>query len=546
MRAVHLLYIYLSLAKKMSNSINRHLAERDSAREVSGAHGTAEPEVILNTHGGSSADVGPQSLLKFKLCKGANKFLLRNDLLIAVLFFITYKLFAFPLFIDPDVAWHIKAGDLILNTSTIPKYDIWSYASHSQEWYNISWVWDIWASLMHSALGLNNLHTLNCLLYGLLLVILYNSLSVWVKGSGDTKLVITSLSGIVLWDFVLFRPQIVANYLVLALNVLLSLYKRTSNSKFLLYIPFLMAIWANTHGSFILGLAVIVVYLLEALYLKLFNQAKCLSMVLLCSLLMTFINPYGFKIYYAVLRTLNSEIYAHIMEWGQFTFGRLYGSSLILCLFLVLSLLPKGSDKTEPVDRVLAFSCLFASLLSIRYFTILAILGAPYLACVIRDYIEQNEGKDIAIFKAVRSISASVGIIFSLYLILYGDSKLLITEERIPISEIEYIKQHYPKYRIFNNYGTGGYIIYYAEGKFRHFIDGRAGTAFSEEVIIDYLKFKNLTPGWQKIFDKYPTDGALISHHELKFLEIYDFFQRWEEVYTGKYGKIFINPSAFR
>ncbi|AIF81859.1 hypothetical protein I862_06525 [endosymbiont of Acanthamoeba sp. UWC8] len=472
--------------------------------------------------------------------RGFFSFLLRDDLLIALLFFITYMLFAPLLFTDPDVAWHIKAGDLIMRNASIPRYDNWSFTSSSQKWYNISWAWDSCISMVHARLGLNKLYTLNCLIHALLLVLIYHSLKLWVKEAKETRLVVASLSGIIIWDFVFLRPQIIACYLLLALNTLLKLYKDRLKQKFLAYIPLLLALWANIHGSFILGLGIIFVHLLDALYLKQYSRGKYLAITLIASIIAVALNPYGINIYYAVLRTLNSEVSKHIAEWGQFNFGAMYGTSLVVSLYILMDLLPRPKLEVRAVDKVVAFASVFASLLSIRYFAILAVLAAPYMACRIKDYIEQEKIKKITVLEKLQKVVISLAILFAVYTMLFQDKAVIRNQAFIPIEEIEYIKQNYPSYKIFNNYNIGGYIIYYGEEKLKHFIDGRAGTVFSEEVISDYLKFKSLTSGWQEIFNKYSIDGAIISHSELKYLEIYNFFGNWKEVYSGKYGKIFI------
>jgi hypothetical protein len=467
------------------------------------------------------------------------RLLLRDDLLIAVLFFIAFKVSGAVLFLDPDVAWHIKAGEQIINTFSIPNYDSWSFVGREQKWYNISWLWDVLIAFSHNFLGLDDLHTFSCVLHVLLLVCLYHSLKIWAGDSPEALLISTSIAGVVLLDTMLLRPQLASYYLILATFTSLKAYKLTLNKKYLYLIPFIIMLWANMHGSFILGLGIICVYILEAILEKNFAQFKNLISTLVISLAATLINPYTADIYYAVARTLNSEIYKHIAEWGQFVFGRAYGASLIVLLFIFFNLFPKEIKKIGIAETIITYSCLIASLFSIRYFGILAILSPSFIAQRIKHLVKETKGTHQHIFNYARLGFISIGILFSLYLVMYGEAKKY-NENQIPLEEIAFIKANYPGLNFFNNYNVGGYIIYFANGTFKHFIDGRAGTVFTEKILIEYLKYKTLTYGWTELFQKYPFHGALVSHQDLKEMSVNTYFNSWKEVYSGKYGKVFL------
>src|SRR5271168_1554483 len=47
-----------------------------------------------------------------------------------------------------DLGWHLAAGDLIRDRGNIPFQDPWSFTSGGRQWFNLSWLWDVIASVI--------------------------------------------------------------------------------------------------------------------------------------------------------------------------------------------------------------------------------------------------------------------------------------------------------------------------------------------------------------------------------------------------------------
>jgi hypothetical protein len=63
--------------------------------------------------------------------------------------------------------------------------------------------------------------------------------------------------------------------------------------------------------------------------------------------------------------------------------------------------------------------------------------------------------------------------------------------------------------RVFNGYRWGGYLSWAAPGRYRVFIDGRAGF-FGDAVLADYLTVMELRPGWREVLARYRPDWILV------------------------------------
>lgn len=60
-------------------------------------------------------------------------------------------------FADPDLFWHLAAGEHILSAHALPRADAWSWSVTGQPWTDHEWAWEVCASLLYRALGLPGL-----------------------------------------------------------------------------------------------------------------------------------------------------------------------------------------------------------------------------------------------------------------------------------------------------------------------------------------------------------------------------------------------------
>ena len=452
---------------------------------------------------------------------------------------------------EPDVGWHIKAGEVILN-SHIPQHDVWSYVGQEQEWYNISWMWDIMNFVLYQFIGLNGLHTLSSILFATLMVLIFHKLQKERKGfSSDLINITTTLVGLVLWSLTYFRPQLGAYFIMFAfLNTLekfiftnkvqikpLSKLIPAINSVFLI-LPVLTIIWANIHGSFILSFIILGIHIVSAGYKKHYTIFKQLLIILIFCFLATLINPLGYKIYYGVLRTLDSAITEYIAEWRPFTFGIYYGMSLLVLVLLMLSFIPKIRKVHITLEHKILFAItLLAALSSIRNFGVFVVLNAGTLMKVIHQSFYESKLQ----YKFSNKLLGAINIIL---FILASYTSAIIDKsglESIPVSEIEFLRKNCVKCKVFNEYEMGGYLMLLGDQKFKHFIDGRAGTVFTEEVINSYLKYLQGKTTIIALISKYPADAMII----LKSQELpQDMKHSWKTVYQGEKYKVLFKNST--
>ncbi len=459
---------------------------------------------------------------------------------------------AMALFGDPDVTWHIATGDLIRSIGTLPATDRWSFTANGQPWYIISWLWDVLISLICQAVGTSGLFIFSMALSALSIGFLAWNIVERKDAGIDATILILLLATLSLVGFTAARPQLAGYLFILLYHRLLHRSRTPVSMRALYWLPPVMALWVNLHASFLVGFSLIGAYGLEALMLKRWAWFKQLVRIGALCALAALCNPYGIDAYVAVSRTLGSAVTAYILEWQPFIFNKDTGATSWFVMFLLASGMRDRS--VPPADRIISLFWWLAMLVSMRNISVFILVSAPYMAISVQRWLETLDsirtrrddiGDALAKAGATRKMVLVIVLVMAASIamlpVLRGES-YLVEPEKDARPAIAYILAHYPSKRFLTDYSLGGSIIYYARGKVPVFVDGRAGTAYSEEVLIDYIDFVKLQADWRKLVGKYRLEGMLIGNDQ-HFAIAYaagQYHAEWRRVYQDAVASIFV------
>ena len=97
-----------------------------------------------------------------------------------IFIFLFWSLLAGPLsnrpLADADIGWHIRTGELILATHSLPRTDPFSSTMQGQPWFAWEWLYDLLLGILHQACGLNGVVWLCALLVAAIFVLLLSQL----------------------------------------------------------------------------------------------------------------------------------------------------------------------------------------------------------------------------------------------------------------------------------------------------------------------------------------------------------------------------------
>jgi hypothetical protein len=462
------------------------------------------------------------------------RYIIRTFALLGILFFLFFLNNSFD-YLDPDLGWHLKVGEDIVQDQKISTVNYYNYTLNNIEWLNHEWLLDALSYLIYNNFGYVNLSIVFAFLTTLVFYFLYKYLSIKYQGLKNKENISFSLSFFLYSVISLFgiiaisphvgvRMQVVALLLFVLLLIILEKYKQKEKLKYIILLPLLFLFWANTHGTFILGLGLIFSFLgikiIERClyyynvkkidYSYLWSNKKIFTFfnVSLASVLVTLINPYGFKLYNFLNGYTNTFYLKHIQEWlPQYmlpvNMWQISYLAISLSLVFVVWFLNKYKDiKLNLWDLFLFLFFLYFAISSKRHFPLFFIASAPAIIYLINQ-IFINEQKFFTFSYLNKYIS--IGYIKRFTLFMYFLVLIALTSQinftntpfssycnKYPCEAVEYIKnsEAMEGKRIFNNYSWGGYMIWKIPEK-QIFIDGRMPQlAYKDQTILEeYFDF---------------------------------------------------------
>ncbi len=475
-----------------------------------------------------------------------------------ILFFLILVL-AFgnaQVFGDPDTAWHIASGELIRSLHAIPLFDNWSFTAAGEHWYNLSWLFDVLISLLFNYGGFTALYLLTILVFaGSITYMCKESLR---RGASILSVLLLLLPTLlVVFNSTLARPHLCSIVLTIAFYQLLWNFRETRKTCHLIILPALMVLWVNLHGGFLLAFPIMALFFAEAVFLHEREKARNYAMIIALCFVATSINPYGLSVYYGAYKTLAATFNVSLVEWQPAEIG--HNVSMTLMLLLALCVFSSFDKRIAPVDRTLAIMLLILSLSSVRHGAITVLLIMPYMALRITNLLNESpfaehlrkidnaimldmQKPDIRIMASVMAIVAVVSITLP-----YPRDSILkepigFPVKNFPVKEAAYIAEHYPNLRFFNHYNIGGYLDYLWHGKVKVFVDGRANSLYSEDLLNDYTEFvENYGFGGRAktIASEYKLDGLIIPNND-KNAGLWRWNTDWNIAYVGDVATVYL------
>src|SRR5580700_4177062 len=171
---------------------------------------------------------------------------------------------------DPDIGWHIRTGELILATHSLPRTDPFSSTMQGQPWFAWEWLYDLLLGILHRACGLNGVVWLCGLLVAATFVVLLSQLL--QRGTGLLLAIVLMLLAEFASTIHLYaRPHIVSWLFSLLWFVVLERWEgwdRPEHGSLPRWIPWFfpasMLLWVNLHGGWLFGMALLTIYIFAA------------------------------------------------------------------------------------------------------------------------------------------------------------------------------------------------------------------------------------------------------------------------------------------
>lgn len=454
---------------------------------------------------------------------------------------------------DPDVGWHIAAGDWIRNHAEIPVHDPFSHTAGETRWLNISWSWDVVISWVHSWSGAIGISLVTLGLYVFTVVLL-----LWHARQRGAGLVIAVMLLLLAFPNIMVtfsvRPHQVT-ILLLLLNIILLQQRRLGCMKLHYYLPLLALltiIWANTHGAFLTLFVLFGAYGIEALWQRNKTEFLTLFMSGLVGLAALCVNPLGIGIFEACWRTLGGELMANIMEWQPLSFKPENWSRILYPVTLLIFAIPLWRHVSLP-ERLLSGFWLVCACISQRHAPVFAVMSYSSFAVALTCWIAQEKPRllhwtirksdeyerDLGSQK-IRKLLFTISLLSTFTAPVIAQHTLY--SQGIPFPKDKDIKllQPYSCLKMLNHYNLGGWIIYETRGSLPVFMDGRAETVYPPNIVNDYIAFEELNERTPGILEKYNIELVAATKDNQHLVTYFNALGEWQEATRGENLIVFV------
>jgi hypothetical protein len=393
---------------------------------------------------------------------------------------------------DPDIWWHLRNAEVLVKNHAVVQHDFYSFTAHGSRWINESWLGELPYYAGWRWFGIRGIYLV--MLAEIELVLLGVFGLAWLR-SRNVKASFVACSLAVWLATVSFGPRtLLAGWICLVAELLLLELFREGRDWLWCLVP-LFVLWANLHGSWLIGIVLFFVYcacgLVEGTWGRIeasrWNRAQLCKLITVAALSVAalFVNPYGFHLVtypfeFAFQQKLNV---GRVEEWASLDFHTPRGKVffVVLAAILVSALARKCRWRLDEVAFLLI--ALYAALSYSRFLFLAGIILTPLLARELDFFPAYDGHADKPWLNAILTLVILAGCCMRLPSeeLLWRD-----TVRNYPVKALPYLKTLHAGSRVFNDYLWGGYLIWNVRD-LPVFVDSRVDIFEYNGVFGDYL-----------------------------------------------------------
>ena len=485
---------------------------------------------------------------------------------------------------DLDLGWQLATGRFVVQHHQIPRVDFLSYTVQGQEWIYPPFS-GAFFYLVYMAGG-------------------YSALS-WIGAAACVAVIaflisaggrLAPLLAIVAVPAIAFRtiPRAELFTTVLFSAVLAIVWRHHQGKKTRLWLlPLLFFLWVNLHLGFISGLALLGAALAGELCDIPFTERRSAAVSRLknlipwaaASLLATLANPWGWRIYEAIIRQ-NRVMGAHSAFIGEWSGAHLNWLALqqaanvrnpasadwwLLAVSGIAVLVAVWQKRGGPV--VLLLAGMYLSVQHLRFQALFAALAVVVGGTILSEFVSQiaarkrlgataSAAKAVSLRTVVRQPTLWVAVVLAILVVLritdLVTNRYYIDSGQItlfgtgpswwyPERAATFLKREGVPGNVFHDYNLGGYLAWGIGPQYPDFVDGRY-IPFGEKLFDEQKRLATVgpaSPDWRTAADRWQFNAAIFSvarYAGLGTFALQDFCASsdWKLVYIDDVSVIFV------
>ena len=370
---------------------------------------------------------------------------------------------------DNSFLTHLATGRLMVERGAIPKADPYSSLGLGEAWTVQSWLPSLLYATAESVLGLWSITILHGLIAAAVLGTVWHLTS--EAGALLARVGLTSIVAIpatVTWSS---RPFMFG---LLAMAIMMAVAKRPATRPTVAIMTIVFGIWINSHGSFVLGWALLAMMALGAgIDDRRWPRRELTYLVAaIGGVALGAMHPVGARlVWFPVHMLMRREVLDGVQEWNSPRFGTWQEYVFLLTVVLIVIAAARGARWRALIPSVVMS---LGGLLAVRNISVACVvvvaINAPSLAGMFNNELG---AAGTALSRAVQGLAISV-LAVSMWSVV---SEPAIDLRRYPVEEVDWMLQRQlvasPDISVGHREYVGNYLTYRFGSKARVFVDDR-------------------------------------------------------------------------
>jgi len=373
---------------------------------------------------------------------------------VAAIAMFAMTLFAPVVLNDGDTFWHLAAGDWIITQRTVPHTDPFSYTFAGAPWVAHEWLSEVLMAASFRSAGWNGVVVLTALAAALAMFQLARHLGRWLPAGPSLLLLLLATACIA--TKLQARPHILALPVLEAWVAGLFIARSKGCMPPWRLLP-IMCLWANLHGSFVLGLLLVAPLALEAALAEPAAWRRVIARwggFLLAATVAAVLTPHGWAGLLFPFQLMGMAELNQIVEWQPPDFNILQPLELVLVAGFYVAL-SRGA-RLPPVRLLILLGLLHMSLHHTRHQVLVGVI-VPLL---IAEPLGAALSPGLAASGFGRWRTGGLAVMAGLAAL-----RLLLPIVRVdgpaaPVTALAHVPPALAAEAVLNDYNFGGYLIF--------------------------------------------------------------------------------------
>ncbi|MEX1096505.1 MAG: hypothetical protein WED34_10685 [Planctomycetales bacterium] len=486
-----------------------------------------------------------------------------------------------PLFFS-DLWGHVSYGHWILEHRELPVEDPFVPLAEGVTFHDSAWLSQVIFALVEKRGGAEALSGLYAavvlatyLVFWRMSYVLTSRL--WLSVAGMALVMVLASSRVLV-----IRPEIFAVFCCAVLLWTLAGRRRSAVdppvettrlwfAASLCVVPVMMAAWANLHGSFVVGIAILGCHLLGRM-VDVFLATRSLSAVfydrwtrrwlVLTELgaAATLLNPYGIDLWLSTLTFGKNPNLQTVLEWQPLSMQVPEAFRYIFAAVLGIVVVRHSPRRMRSAEvlllAVFAAAVVFASRMMTWYAAVFVAVLLPHAAAAlatrwpafVKPLPPVRELGGGLVGPSFRHTAACVAIVWVGFALSSFATPLLgglpktpaqLYHPDTPLGISEYLREHPPEGQVWNPQWWGDWLVWAGPKRWQPFMTTMSVHAAPPQVWTDYERIAQAEPGWPNLLDKYDVQTVVVDKTQQPRLnELIRSGPNWKVVYEDEQGAV--------